>query len=487
MLIVLYQYIKMDSTVTTIPVRHQSIENQPAFKEIFDAQVGFFNDQHTKSVAFRIDQLKKLKSAILMHEQAIYDALYKDLRKSKYEAFGSEIGQVIKEIDFAISNLPSWAAPKRVSTPLMFFPSTSRIHRDPLGVVLIIAPWNYPFFLSISPLVSAIAGGNTAIIKPSEEAAHTALVIEDIISTTFSSNYIHVVQGIGGEVIPAMLNEVRFDHVFFTGSTGVGQKVMEMAAKKLVPVTLELGGKSPCIVDQSAALDYAAKKIAWSKLMNAGQTCVAPDYVLVHRSVKDQLVAKLTNNFKQMFGDDPSKSEDFGRIINKKRFKSIQSYLSQGKIVTGGRHNESDCYIEPTILEGISINDTVMQEEIFGPVLPIISYDSNEEVIKWIEKNPFPLSLYVYAEDKKVQDYYISSVRFGGCAINNGIIHLANPHLPFGGVGPSGTGQYHGKFGFETFTRPKAVLHSKSWFDVPLWYAPYKGKAELLRKIFKFT
>ncbi|MEY3178302.1 MAG: hypothetical protein RJB42_543 [Bacteroidota bacterium] len=487
MLIVLYQYIKMDSTVTTIPVRHQSIENQPAFKEIFEAQVGFFNDQHTKSIAFRIDQLKKLKSAILMHEQAIYDALYKDLRKSKYEAFGSEIGQVIKEIDFAISKLPSWAAPKRVSTPLMFFPSTSRIHRDPLGVVLIIAPWNYPFFLSISPLVSAIAGGNTAIIKPSEEAAHTALVIEDIISTTFSSNYIHVVQGIGGEVIPAMLNEVRFDHVFFTGSTGVGQKVMEMAAKKLVPVTLELGGKSPCIVDQSASLDYAAKKIAWSKLMNAGQTCVAPDYVLVHRSVKDQLVAKLTNNFKQMFGDDPSKSEDFGRIINKKRFKSIQSYLSQGKIVTGGRHNESDCYIEPTILEGISINDTVMQEEIFGPVLPIISYDSNEEVLKWIEKNPFPLSLYVYAEDKKVQDYYISSVRFGGCAINNGIIHLANPHLPFGGVGPSGTGQYHGKFGFETFTRPKAVLHSKSWFDVPLWYAPYKGKAELLRKIFKFT
>jgi aldehyde dehydrogenase (NAD+) len=369
----------------------------------------------------------------------------------------------------------------------MFFPSTSRIHRDPLGVVLIIAPWNYPFFLSISPLVSAIAGGNTAIIKPSEEAAHTALVIEDIISTTFSSNYIHVVQGIGGEVIPAMLNEVRFDHVFFTGSTGVGQKIMEMAAKKLVPVTLELGGKSPCIVDQSAALDYTAKKIAWSKLMNAGQTCVAPDYVLVHRSVKDQLVAKLTNNFKQMFGDDPSKSEDFGRIINTKRFKSLLSYLSQGKLVTGGRHNEADCYIEPTIIEDISINDTVMQEEIFGPVLPIISYDSNEEVLKWIDKNPFPLSLYVYAEDKKVQDYYISSVRFGGCAINNGIIHLANPHLPFGGVGPSGTGQYHGKFGFETFTRPKAVLHSESWFDVPLWYAPYKGKAELLRKIFKFT
>ena len=477
----------MDSTATTISVRHQSVENQPDFKQIFESQVGFFNAQQTKSIAFRIEQLKKLKSAILMHEKAIYDALYKDLRKSTYEAFGSEIGQVIKEIDFAIRHLPSWSSPKRVATPLMFFPSTSRIHRDPLGTVLIIAPWNYPFFLSISPLVSAIAGGNTAILKPSEESAHTALVVEDIISTTFSSNYIHVVQGIGGEVIPAMLNEVRFDHVFFTGSTEVGQKIMEMAAKKLVPVTLELGGKSPCIVDQSAALDYTAKKIAWSKLMNAGQTCVAPDYVLVHRSVKDQLVAKLTHNFKQMLGDDPSKSEDFGRIINTKRFKSILSYLSQGKLVTGGRHNEADCYIEPTIIEDISINDSVMQNEIFGPVLPIITYDSNDEVIQWIEKNPFPLSLYIYAENKKVQDYFISSVRFGGCSINNGIIHLANPHLPFGGVGPSGTGQYHGKFGFETLTRPKAVLHSMSWFDVPLWYAPYKGKAELLRKIFKFT
>jgi aldehyde dehydrogenase (NAD+) len=356
-----------------------------------------------------------------------------------------------------------------------------------LGAVLIIAPWNYPFFLSISPLVSAIAGGNTAIVKPSEEAAYTAVVIEKILSGIFDSNYIHVIQGIGGEVIPAMLNEVRFDHVFFTGSTGVGQKIMEMAAKKLVPVTLELGGKSPCIVDQSAALHYTAKKIAWSKLMNAGQTCVAPDYVLVHRSVKDQLVSKLKENFKQMLGEDPSKSEDFGRIINVKRFKSIAAYLTQGKVVAGGRHNEADLYIEPTILEDISLHDSVMQEEIFGPVLPIIAYDSNEEVIKWIEKNPFPLSLYVYAEDKNVQDYYISAVRFGGCSINNGIIHLANPHLPFGGVGPSGTGQYHGKFGFEAFTRPKPVLHSKSWFDVPLWYAPYKGKASLLRKIFKYT
>ena len=477
----------MESTLTYTTKEFQTAGTRPDFKEIFNQQVDFFNTQATQPIAFRIAQLKKLKQSILDHQSEVYAALYKDLRKSEYEAFGSEIGQVIKEIDFAIRNLPSWASPKRVSTPMMFFPSTSKLYRDSLGVVLIISPWNYPFFLSISPLVSAIAGGNTAFVKPSEEAAHTAVVVEKILSGIFESNYVHVVQGIGQEVIPPMMNDVRFDHVFFTGSSSVGQKIMEMAAKKLVPVTLELGGKSPCIVDQSASLDYTAKKIAWSKLMNAGQTCVAPDYVLVHRSVKDQLVSKLKENFKQMFGEDPSKSEDFGRIINAKRFKSIAAYLTQGKLVAGGRHNEADLYIEPTILEDISLHDSVMQVEIFGPVLPVIAYDSNEEVVKWIEKNPFPLALYVYAEDKNVHDYFISTVRFGGGAINNGIIHLANPHLPFGGVGPSGTGQYHGKFGFEAFTRPKAVLHSRSWFDVPLWYAPYKGKASILKKIFKFT
>lgn len=477
----------MESTLTHTKKEYQTAGTRPDFKEIFNQQVDFFNTQATQPIAFRIAQLKKLKQSILDHQSEVYAALYKDLRKSEYEAFGSEIGQVIKEIDFAIRNLPSWASPKRVSTPMMFFPSTSKLYRDSLGVVLIISPWNYPFFLSISPLVSAIAGGNTAFVKPSEEAAHTAVVVEKILSGIFESNYVHVVQGIGQEVIPPMMNDVRFDHVFFTGSSSVGQKIMEMAAKKLVPVTLELGGKSPCIVDQSASLDYTAKKIAWSKLMNAGQTCVAPDYVLVHRSVKDQLVSKLKENFKQMFGEDPSKSEDFGRIINAKRFKSIAAYLTQGKLVAGGRHNEADLYIEPTILEDISLHDSVMQVEIFGPVLPVIAYDSNEEVVKWIEKNPFPLALYVYAEDKNVHDYFISTVRFGGGAINNGIIHLANPHLPFGGVGPSGTGQYHGKFGFEAFTRPKAVLHSRSWFDVPLWYAPYKGKASILKKIFKFT
>jgi aldehyde dehydrogenase (NAD+) len=454
---------------------------------VYQEQRRYFETGATRSIAFRKEQLHKLKAAVIAHEAEITAALYQDLRKSEYEAFGSETGQVLKEIDFTIKHLDQWAKPQSVSTPLMFLPSSSRIYRDPLGNVLIIAPWNYPLLLTLSPLISAIAGGNTAVVKPSEEAQQTALVIEKIIHSSFTSSYIHVVQGIGGEVIPAMLDAVRFDHVFFTGSTFVGQKIMEMAAKKLVPVTLELGGKSPCIVDPSANLEYTAKKIVWSKLMNAGQTCVAPDYVLVHQSVKQSLLEKMVENIGKMLGDDPQKSVDFGRIINNKRFSKLVSYLEKGKIVSGGRYDNKDLYIEPTIMEGVDISDPVMQEEIFGPILPIITYKDRQEVVDWVEKNPFPLSLYVYADDTEVQEYYISRIRFGGCCINNGIIHLGNPHLPFGGVGYSGVGQYHGKFGFEAFTRPKSVLHSRSWFDVPVWYAPYKGKTSLLKKIFKYT
>lgn len=455
--------------------------------EVCAAQVRFFNTGETRKLSFRTAQLKKLRAAILAHEPEVEAALHKDLRKSTYEAFGTEIGQLLKEIDFSLKNLGAWARPQSVATPMMFFPSTSKVYRDPLGMVLIIGPWNYPFLLTLGPLVSAIAGGNTAILKPSEEAAHTAKVVEKIVHSIFPNEYVQVVQGIGGEVIPSMMTQVRFDHVFFTGSTGVGQKIMEMAAKKLVPVTLELGGKSPCIVDLSANLDYAAKKIVWSKLLNAGQTCVAPDYVLVHHAVKDQLVKKIRENFRKMFGDDPELSEDLGRIINNKRFKKLISYLDESKVVCGGKYNEEALYIEPTILENVTMQDAVMQEEIFGPILPVIGFENKEQVVGWIEKNPFPLSLYIYAEDRSIEEYYLTRLRFGGCCINNSIIHLANPNLPFGGVGPSGTGQYHGKSGFETFTRPKSVMRSRTWFDVPLWYAPFKGKAEVLKKIFKYT
>ena len=477
----------MEISTQTTSSNVVNLVNSSNMLELCQQQQAYFKTGETRSLEFRLAQLKKLRIAVVTHEQEIVDALYKDLKKSEFESFGTEIGQLLKEMDHAIKNLKKWASPKSVTTPLMFFPSTSKIYQDPLGTVLIIGPWNYPFMLVMSPLVNAIAGGNTVVLKPSEEAAHTSVLIQKIITTYFDAKYIAVVQGIGAEVIPALINGFRFDHIFFTGSTFVGQKIMELGAKQLIPVTLELGGKSPCIVDASANIDYTAKKIAWSKLMNVGQTCVAPDYLLVHQSVKAELIEKLKSNFKKMLGEDSSKSKDYGRIINLKRFKKVISYLSEGKVVFGGKHNESDLFIEPTILDGVSISDSVMKDEIFGPILPVITYDTKEEVMEWVEKNPFPLALYIYADDRKVQDFYISNLRFGGCCINNGLIHLGNSHLPFGGVGYSGTGQYHGKFGFDAFSRPKAVMNSKSWFDLPVWYAPFGNRVKLLKTIFKIT
>jgi aldehyde dehydrogenase (NAD+) len=469
------------------PVQLDFSVNEQELKSVYSQQLAFFNSGATRDLKFRIETLKKLKSAIQQHEVAIEQALYNDLRKSSFEAFGTEVGIIIKEIDFTIKHLEEWSRPQSVPTPLMFFPSTSKIYRDPLGIVLIIAPWNYPFQLVFGPLICAIAGGNTAFIKPSEEAPHTAMIVEKIIEEVFDEQYMHVAQGIGAQIIPLMISTLRFDHIFFTGSTMVGQKIMEMAAKQLVPVTLELGGKSPTIIDASANIDYTAKKIVWSKLINAGQTCIAPDYLLVHSSVKDALLEKIKFHIAKMFGKDVQQSEDYGRIINRKRFQKLISYLEGANIVSGGRHDEKDLFIEPTIIEHPSMDDAIMKEEIFGPILPVISFNEHREVFEWIDKNPFPLALYLFADDKRVQQQYIQQVRFGGCSINNGLVHIGNPHLPFGGVGPSGIGQYHGKFGYENFTRPKSVMVSKSWFDVPLWYAPFKGKTSIIKKVFKFT
>ncbi len=469
------------------PVQLDFSVNEQELRSVYGKQLAFFNAGTTRDLKFRIETLKKLKSSIQQHEAAIEQALYNDLRKSSFEAFGTEVGIIIKEIDFTIKHLQDWSRPQSVPTPLMFFPSTSKIYRDPLGIVLIIAPWNYPFQLVFGPLICAIAGGNTAFIKPSEEAPHTAMIVEKIIEEIFHEQYMHVVQGIGAQIIPLMISTLRFDHIFFTGSTMVGQKIMEMAAKQLVPVTLELGGKSPTIVDASANIDYTAKKIVWSKLINAGQTCIAPDYLLVHSSVKDALLEKIKFHIAKMFGKDVQQSEDYGRIINRKRFQKLISYLEGANIISGGKHDEKDLFIEPTIIEHPSMDDAIMKEEIFGPILPVISFNDHNEVFSWIEKNPFPLALYLFADDKRIQQQYIQQVRFGGCSINNGLVHIGNPHLPFGGVGPSGIGQYHGKFGYENFTRPKSVMVSKSWFDAPLWYAPFKGKTSIIKKIFKFT
>jgi aldehyde dehydrogenase (NAD+) len=452
---------------------------------IYLAQQAYFRTGATRPYAFRKKQLQLLMAAIQSNEKFITEALYKDLRKSSFEAFGTEIGPTYAEIKHTLHGLRQWMQPQKVETPLLFFPSTSTIIPDPLGIVLTIGPWNYPLLLMITPLISSIAGGNTAILKPSDEALHTGKVIEKIIKETFDESYIAVIQCPGPQVGAEMIEKYHFDHIFFTGSVRVGKLVMEMAAKHLSPVTLELGGKSPCIIDKEVSLGYAARKVAWSKLINAGQTCVAPDYVLVHEQVKDAFIEELKSAFNKMMRDNPQHSPDFGRMINTKRFQAVSSYLAEGKIIFGGETDETDLYIAPTIIEGVKITDKVMQEEIFGPVLPIITYSSKLEVLDWIERNPYPLALYVYTNSKSTEKFYMEQVRFGGGCINNGVIHLGNPDIPFGGVGTSGIGQYHGKQGFDTFTRPKSIMKSPTWFDVPLWYAPYKNHLKWIKLLFK--
>lgn len=474
----------MVSTLTA-PSVTQSADFMDRAERLFQAQQAYFRSGATRPIAFRKQMLKRLRQTVERREKDISAALYNDLRKSEFEAFASEIGVFYQEVRHTLRNLSDWMAPQRVATPLIFFPSSSRIIRDPLGQVLIMGPWNYPFLLMMHPLVSAIAGGNTAFLKPSEQAPHTAAIVEEIVRETFEEEFVAVFQGHGHIVGPGLMDRFHFDHVFFTGNPTVGRSIMELAARQLTPVTLELGGKSPCIVDASADLAQAARKIAWSKLFNAGQTCVAPDYVLVHADVRDAFLEKLKAAFSSMTGADPRQAPDFGRIINRKRFDAVSRYLTSGRIAYGGQTDADDLFIAPTILTDIDPNDPVMQEEIFGPVLPMITWRDRSEVLDWIERNPYPLALYVFAKSRDAEDFFINNVRFGGGCVNNGIIHVGNPDLPFGGVGPSGIGQYHGKSGFDTFTRPKSVLRSPTWFDVPLWYPPYKDHLKWVKLMFR--
>ena len=465
--------VQMDTLVDRAAAVHRS-------------QSAFFRSGVTRPYEFRRRQLKRLMESIQKNEGMVIEALYKDLRKSEFEAFGTEIGILYKEIRHTLKNLRSWMSPKKVPTPVLLFPSTSRIIPDPLGVVLIIGPWNYPFHLAINPLIGAIAGGNTAFVKPSEQAPHTAEVVEKILSETFEEDYVAVFQGPGHVVAPALIENLRFDHIFFTGNPAAGRNIMELAARHLTPVTLELGGKSPCIIDRTADLEQAARKVAWSKLINAGQTCVAPDYVLVHADVRDRFLEKLKANFTRMLGDDAGSSPDYGRMVNRKRFDVVSGYIRNGRVLHGGGADAEDLFIEPTILDGVSAEDPVMKDEIFGPVLPLITYRDRNEVLEWIERNPYPLALYLFTGDSETEDFFIERVRFGGGCINNAILHLANHELPFGGVGTSGMGQYHGKHGFDVFTRPKSVVRSPAWFDVPLTYPPYRNNLKWLRMFFKF-
>ena len=442
----------------------------------------YFETGITKGFNFRLEQLQKLKAVVQKYEIEIFEALYKDLHKSKEECWITENGFFLSEISIAIKKLSSWMKPEKVGTNLLNIPSSSFIMPEPLGVVFIISPWNYPFQLLFTPLIGAIAAGNCVVLKPSELAPATAAIMKKIIEKTFDEKYILYVEGDGATVVPELMNNFIFDHVFYTGSTAVGKIIYELAAKNLVPVTLELGGKSPCIVEADADIKTTAKRIAMPKFSNAGQMCVAPDYLLVHQSVKDELVNELKKVIHNFFGDDAQKSEFFGRIINEKQFTRLEKYLSNGKLLSGGKIDRASLFIEPTLLEINDVNDTVMQEEVFGPILPIISFREMNEAIKIIKLNKNPLAMYVFTSSAEKEKQWLNAVPFGGGCINNASLHLTNHKLPFGGRGASGMGNYHGKFSFNTFSHKKAVMRTPTWLDLAIKYPPYTGKLNLFKK-----
>ncbi|MGG0592006.1 aldehyde dehydrogenase [Priestia megaterium] len=426
------------------------------YQELTKKQLSFFNSGKTKDVAFRIETLKKLRELVVRHEDDILKAVKADLNKPEMEAKRAEVGLVLSEIDFAVENLAEWAAPKEVETPSTHAGAKSYIYQDPYGLALVIAPWNYPFQLAVSPVVGAIAAGNCVVLKPSELTPHTSSLLAKMFNENFPEEYLTVVEG-EVETSTALLEE-NFDYIFFTGSTMVGKIVAEAAAKHLTPVTLELGGKSPTIVHEDANIEEAAKRIARGKFANAGQTCVAPDYILVQRNVKDELLANLKQVVTNTYGEDVSQNLDFPHVVSEKHFDRLNSFLTNGDIVFGGKTDRSRLFIEPTVLDNISWEDNVMQDEIFGPILPVIVYDEISEVIEAIVKRPKPLALYLFSEDEAVQDHILNSVSFGGGSINDTINHMTSHYLPFGGVGDSGMGAYHGKASFDTFSHAKSIL-----------------------------
>lgn len=445
----------------------------------------FFNTGVTQSPAFRKEQLNKLSEAIYKYENDIYDALYADLKKSKEECWVTEIGTLLNEIRYAISHLNKWVKPLKVKTNLLNFPSSSYVYKEPLGVVLIISPWNYPFQLLLKPMVGAIAAGNCVVLKSSEYAPATSQVIKKIVEEIFDPRFVLFTEGDGAAVVPEMMNSFVFDHVFFTGSTAVGKAVYQLAAKNLVPVTLELGGKSPCVVESDTDMKTTAKRIVLTKFSNCGQMCVAPDYLLVHSSIKDKLIAELKNTIDVFFQKDAANQTHYGKIINEKQFDRIVSYLDNGNVVQGGQHNKAQLFIEPTIMDNIDIDSPIMNEEIFGPVLPVLSFTKKEEALKLISKNKNPLAFYVFTSNPKKEEEWINAVHFGGGCVNNTSWHLTNHNLPFGGRGNSGIGQYQGKYSFDTFSHHKAVMKTPFWFDPSIKYPPFLGKLGLLKKLIR--
>lgn len=454
-------------------------ESSISIKDIIRKQREFFQTGKTKDVAFRIEQLKILKQAVLENEQAIIQALKADLNKPEFETYATEI-LVYKEIDYAIKHIKAWTKPQKAAVPLEFLQYSAKVYPDPLGVVLIIGPWNYPFNLMIAPLVGAIAAGNCTILKPSEMAPHTSSLLAGIIAKYFDPAYIALVEG-GVETSQNLLAE-KFDYIFFTGGTNVGRIVMEAAAKHLTPVTLELGGKSPCIVDTEINLEHTVKRITWGKFVNAGQTCIAPDYILVDKKIKTNLIEELKKTIKEFYGDNPETSPDYPRIISAKHFNRLVSLLKNGDVIIGGETNPAERYIAPTLLDNVSLDDPIMQEEIFGPILPIIEYDDIKEAIALINSRPKPLALYLFSQNKNLQQRILQETTSGGVCLNDTIVQCGVSSLPFGGVGDSGIGSYHGKAGFDTFSHRKSVLQNSFLFDLNWRYAPYQGKLAFLKR-----
>ncbi len=443
----------------------------------------YFLSGATQSYEFRINQLKRLKKVVLESEAILYQALYADLRKTNEDAWATEIGFFLSELNYTIDHLKEWMQPKTVPTNLVNQPSASFVLQEPLGVVCIIAPWNYPFQLLFTPLIGAIAGGNCAVLKPSEFAPATAKVMGEIIHSLFPENYMIYVEGDGASVIPPLLTENKFDHIFYTGSTVVGKIIYKYAAEQLVPVTLELGGKSPAVITSDANIRVAARRIASPKYSNAGQMCIAPDYVLVPSELKEAFIKELIKAIQSFYGENAMESEHYGKIINDKQWLRLTAYLSEGEIVYGGQSDRARLFIEPTIMTGIHADANIMKDEIFGPILPIITYHSNEEALAVIQKNPNPLAFYVFTENKADEQYWLTNVPSGGACVNNATMHITNHALPFGGRGYSGLGAYHGKSSFDTFTHPKSVLKTPTWIDPSFKYPPYQGKGWLLKRL----
>lgn len=454
-------------------------------ERMIEEQKQFYYTGATKPVAFRKAQLERLKAAIQKNDGVITEALKKDLGKSEFEAYATEIGFVLDSINYMSENLEEWMEPEPAKTPLHLQPAKSFILREPYGSVLIIGPFNYPFQLIMEPLIGAIIGGNCAIVKPSETTPHVAEAIRTILEDAFPPYYIRVVEGEREEV--TALIHAPFDYIFFTGSVNVGKVIMKAASERLTPITLELGGKSPAIVDQTADIDLAAKRIAWGKLMNKGQTCVAPDYVCVHESVKTEFLNKLIKNIRNFYGKDAQGSPDYGRIVSVQHFDRLAAIIEKEKanIISGGNLDRADLYIEPVVLDNIDFNSPSMEDELFGPILPVITYSDLPALVRKIRTLPKPLSAYMFSENDRAIEFFLDELPFGGGCINDTVSHVGSAYLPFGGVGTSGLNSYHGKYSFETFTHTKSILKKSTKLSTNILFPPYKKKVRFVRRLLK--